>query len=251
MKKALLFLITSISILSCRIDDPYEPVYTAGDVHRIPYGGTGTLSSGNYTGQGNVTNVAGTTVNIEGLTTVDALSVGGKVNVPSGAMLIVNDVLNIGGGASIDIKGTLITKTFTQVGNVYLNSGFVEVNGRYTIGGGTTLYIANSQVEVDELVITGHIQGIHNAVTEAANWYSLIELTGNKVLNRGGGTNVCGPILFSDNNDQGSTQATLVDVTNAAVANNDLVKTVYGLPDTGLVYQYDDNCTPLIAMPAH
>ena len=251
MKKLFLLAVVSISVFACRIDEPYEPVYSAGDVNRIPYGETGTLASGNYTGQGNVTNVAGTTVNIEGLTTVDALSIGGKVNIPKGSMLIVNDLINVGGGASIDIKGTLVTRTFTQVGNVYLNSGFVEVNGKYTIGGGTTLYIANSQVEVDELVITGHIQGIHNAVTEAANWYSLIELTGNKVLNRGGGTNVCGPVLFSDNNDNGSTSATLVDVTDAAVANNDLVKTVYGLPDTALLYQYDDNCTPLVAMPAH
>lgn len=250
MKKALSIFVFTLTLIACRQDEVYEPVYTAGDVHRIPYGETGTLSSGNYTGEGTVTNVAGTTVNIEGLTTVDALSVGGKVNVPAGAVLIVNDVLNIGGGSSIDIKGTLITKTFTQVGNVYLNSGLLEVNGRYTIGGGTTLYLANSQVEVDELVIIGHIQCIHNAFTQAANWYSLIELTGNKVLNRGGGTTVCGPVLFSDNNDDGASTASLVDVTDAAVANNDLVKVVYGLNDTAKLYQYNDYCTPLIAMPA-
>ena len=177
--------------MGCRIDNAYESLYSAGEVHLIPYGETGTLSPGNYTGQGNVMNVAGTTLNISGLTTVDALSIGGKVNIPSGAILIVNDVLNVG------------------------------------------------------------MQGIHNAVTELANWYSLIDFKGDKVLNRGGGTVVCGPILFSHDIDQGSTGLSLIDVTGEAVTNNDLVKYVYGLPDTALVYQYNDNCTPLIAMPVH
>jgi len=248
--KKLLFVVLTITLFACRQDE-YQTVYSASEIHRIPYGQTGTLAAGNYTGQGNLTNVAGTSVNIEGVTTIDALSVGGDVNIPKGAVLIVNDVLNIGGGAHIDVKGTLITKTLTQVGNVYLNSGYIEVNGKYTIGGGTTLYIANSQVEVDEFVIIGHIQGIHNAVTEAANWYSLIELTGSKLLNRGGGTNVCGPVLFSDSNDNGASDAVLVDVTNEAVANNEFIKTVYGLSSEAPLYQYNDNCTPLVAMPAH
>ena len=251
MTKSLIYLVITFSILGCRLDNTYESVYSAGDVHLIPYGETGTLSPGNYTGQGNVMNVAGTTLNISGLTTVDALSISGKVKIPSGAMLIVNDVLNVGGGASFDINGTLITRTFTQVGNVCLNSGLVEVNGKYTISGGATLYIATSHLEVEQMVITGHIKGIHNAVTELANWYSLIELKGDEVLNRGGGTIVCGPILFSDDIDQGSTGFSLIDVTGEAITNNDLVKSVYGLPDTALVYQYNDNCTPLIAMPVH
>lgn len=249
MKHLFQLLLLSALFSSCNPDDDYQREYSATEIHRIPYGQSATMSSGNYSGQGNVTNVAGTTVNIEGYTTVDALSINGRVNVPAGATLVVNDVLNVGGGSKINIKGTVITKTFTQVGNTYLSSAILRVNGKYTIGGGTTLYIENANVEVEELVITGHIQAVENTFTKAANWYSLIELRGNKYLNRSAGTNICGPLLFNSNNDQGSTEAVLTDVTAQAVSNNDNVKLVYGIADTTTLYQYDDNCTPLMLMP--
>ncbi len=249
--KKYFYLLSIIAIFSSCRQEETQSVYSASEIHRIPYGQTGTLAQGNYTGQGAVTIAAGTTVNIQGYTTVDAISLTGKLHVPVGAVLVVNGTLNVGGGTTLDIDGTVITRTLTQVGNIYMSSAFLEVNGRYTIGGGTTLFIANSEVEVDELVITGHIQGVDNLATQAANWYSLIELTGAKYLNRGGGTNVCGPVLFSGNIDEGSSGATLVDVTEEAVANNAVIKTVYGLPSDAPLYQYNDACTPLIAMPAH
>lgn len=250
MKNLLALFTFSLFIFSCAPDDDsdrYE--YDATQIHRIPYGQSATMSAGNYSGKGNITNVAGTTVKIEGYTTVDALSINGKVKIPSNATLVVNDVLNVGGGAEIDIDGTLICKTLTQVGDVYLSNGFIKVNGKYTIGGGTVLYLENSKIELDELVITGHIQAIENAVTQAANWYSVIEFTGSKYLNRSAGNNVCGPLLFTINTDNGSTASTLVDVTSDAVQNNINVRVVYGISDSAKLYQYDDNCTPLAVMP--
>lgn len=250
MKHLLYFSAFALLLFGCRIDDDTQSVYSASNLHRIPFGQTATLASGNYTGQGNVTNVSGTTVNLQqGVTTLDAFSIGGRVNVPAGATLIINDVANVGGGARLDVNGFLSARTLTQVGDIRLSSGKMDVNGRYTIGGGTTLYIANSQVEVSELVITGNIQCIDNAFTRVANWYSLIELTDNKVLNRGGGTNVCGPLLFTTDNDAGSTDATLTNVTNQAIANNANVKAIYGLRDTAQLFQYNDDCTPLGSMP--
>lgn len=250
MKHLLHFSAIALLLFGCQIDDDVQSVYSASNLHRIPFGQTGTLASGNYTGQGSVTNVSGTTVNLQqGITTLDAFSIGGRVNVPVGATLIVNDVVNVGGGARLDIDGFLSAKTLTQVGDISLSSGKIDVNGRYTIGGGTTLYIANSQIEVSELVITGNIQCIDNAFTRVANWYSLIELTDNKVLNRGGGTTVCGPLLFNSDDDTGSTDATLTDVTNQAVANNGNVKAIYGLADTAKLFQYNDACTPMGSMP--
>ena len=250
MKTFFLTLLISLSLFSCRVEE-HEPVYTASNIHRIPYGETGTLAAGNYTGKGVVTNAAGTTVIIEGVTTIDALSILGKVIIPRGAVLIANNLVNVGGGSSIDVKGTLITQTFTQIGNTYVSGGYVEVNGKLTIGGGTTLYLESSQVEVDELVITGNIQAIDNLVTQAANWYSLIELTGGKLLHRGGGIKICGPVLFNSNVDNGVAEETLVNVTEASITNNEFVQTVYGLASSDSLYQYNDNCEGLALMPAH
>ena len=159
--------------------------------------------------------------------------------------------MSVGGGSSIDIKGTLITPTFTQVGNTYVSGGYIEVNGKLTIGGGTTLYLENSQVEVDELVITGNIQAIDNLITRSANWYSLIELTGGMLLHRGGGIKICGPVLFNSNIDNGVAEETLVNVTEASITNNEFVQTVYGLASSDSLYQYNDNCEGLSSMPAH
>ena len=250
MKRFCLTLFTALSLFSCRVEED-QPVYTVNNIHRIPFGETGTLVSGNYTGKGVVTNAAGTTVIIEGLTTIDALSTLGKVVVPRGTVLIVNNLVSVGGGSSIDIKGTLITPTFTQVGNTYVSGGYIEVNGKLTIGGGTTLYLENSQVEVDELVITGNIQAIDNLITRSANWYSLIELTGGMLLHRGGGIKICGPVLFNSNIDNGVAEETLVNVTEASITNNEFVQTVYGLASSDSLYQYNDNCEGLSLMPAH
>ncbi len=225
--------------------------YTASHLHQIPYGTSGTLASGNYSGQGNVVNSAGTRVVIEGTVTVDALSSSGTVYVPEGATLIVNTVMTVGGGASMDVHGTLITQTYTQVGNTFLSEGKITVKGKYTIGGGTTLYMENAEVEAMELVVVGHIKAIENNLTQLANWYSMIELTGSQYLNRAGGTKVCGPVLFNAADDQGASGVAMQDVSSNAVTNNASVKVVYGLSQDAILYQYEDGCAGLPAMPNH
>lgn len=240
----------TLIFVACK-NEPEQEVYQPSEVHTIPYGGEGEVKSGDYTGEGTVTNTAGTTVNFDGVVTVDALSASGNIHVTQGSVLTVNSLVNIGGGATIDVDGILITKDFTMVGNTYLSNGKIQVNGKFTIGGGTTLYMENSLVTANELVIIGHIQAIENALTQAANWYSMIALTGNQYLNRGGGTKVCGPVLFNVNTDQGASGVAMNDVTDEAVANKINIKTIYGIPAEAPLYQYNENCSPLALMPAH
>jgi hypothetical protein len=250
MKQLLTLTLLVLFFGSCKKDQP-EDEYSANTIHTIPYGGEGTLSSGDYSGEGNVVNVAGTKVVIEGTVTVDALSASGNVHVPAGAILIVKSVMTVGGGGILDIHGTLITETYTQIGNTYMTSGKLGVSGKFTVGGGTTLYMENSEVEAKELVVVGHIQAVENDVTRAANWYSMIELTGSKYLNRGGGTKVCGPVLFNANTDQGASGIAMSNVTSTAVGNNSTIKVVYGLPADVTLYQYNDNCGAVTTMPVH
>ena len=241
----------AVTLVACKDEPETQTVYEANQIHTIPYGGEGTITSGDYTGQGTATNTAGTLVTIDGVVTVDAISASGKLSVPAGSVLVVNSVLNIGGGATIDVKGILITKDFTMVGNTYVSNGKIEVNGKFTIGGGTTLYLENSLILANELVIIGHVQALDNAITQAANWYSMIKLTGAQYLNRGGGTTVCGPVLFNVNTDQGASGVEMKDVTDEAIANNSGLKTLYGLPADAKLYQYGGTCTALTVMPAH
>jgi hypothetical protein len=171
--------------------------------------------------------------------------------VPQGATLIVNGIMTVGGGAAMDVHGTVITQTYTQVGNTFLSSGKIVTKGKCTIGGGTTLYMENSELETSELVVVGNIQAIENGVTQAANWYSMIELTGAQYLNRGGGTKVCGPVLFNVNSDQGASGIALKDVSSNAMTNNASVKLVYGLVQETILYQYADGCNGPSEMPNH
>jgi hypothetical protein len=231
-------------LLFSACSDDTSGVYQANEIHTIPYGGTGTLGAGNYTGQGTITNVAGTTVNIEGTVTVDALSMSGKVNVPFGAVLIINDVVVVGGGANLVVRGTVITKTFTQVGNTCVTFGAIRASGKFTIGGGTTLFLTKSEIEASELVIVGNIEAITNNVT--ADWFSMADLKGAKYLNRGGGTKICGPLLFNTNDDQGASGVSIDDVTSAALVIEQNVRITFNLADPqATLYQYSDNCTPL------
>ena len=248
MKKIVFGAFILLALAACKKDKTHK-VDSPTEVSQIPYGEEGELESGNYTGEGTVTNVAGTTVSIEEDVTIDALSISGKVIVPTGATLTVIGELNVGGGASIEVKGTLICGTYTQVGNSFVKNGKLDVNGKYTIGGGTTLYLENSEVECNELVIIGHIQAVENESTSQGNYYSMIELTGNKYLNRGGGTTVCGPVLFTLNTDQGASGVQMDDITNTALTNNAALRTTYGLGDNVLLYQYQESCTPLSKMP--
>lgn len=243
----LAILFCTLLFAACKKNKEYE----ANEIHTIPQGEEGVLEDGDYSGEGTATNTAGTTVIIDGTVTLDGLSASGKISVPEGATLIVNSTTNIGGGALIDVKGTLITQSFTMVGNTYLSNGQIKVNGKFTIGGGTTLFMENGLVQADELVIIGHIQGVDNSTTQAGNWYSMIALTGSKYLNRGGGTTVCGPVLFNVNTDQGASGAEIRDVTTDAISKNKDIKTVYNLDPATVLYQYESTCIPLVEMPSH
>jgi hypothetical protein len=224
--------------------DEVSDLYQANEIHRIPYGGTGTLAAGNYTGQGTVTNVAGTTVNIDGVVIIDAISIIGKVNVPLGSTLIVNNLVNVGGGANLVVRGSVFTKTFTQIGNTCVNYGAIRASGRFTIGGGTTLFLTKSEIEASELVIVGNIEATTNNLTK--DWFSMIDLKGVKYLNRGGGTKVCGPLLFNTNDDQGASGVLLDDITTSALLIELNVRTTFNLSDTSAaLYQFSDNCIPL------
>ncbi len=251
MKNILSCVVLCLLIVSCSKQNLTGKEYSATEIHTIPYGEEGVLREGDYSGKGASTNTSGTTVSVQGNVTVDALSAGGAVIVPAGSVLTVNTVMNVGGGANLDVQGTLICQSFTQVGNTYLSNAKMEVNGKYTIGGGTTLYMENSHVAVDELVITGNIKVVDNLITQAANWYSMIELTGVKYLHRGWGTHVCGPVLFNDNNDVGGSDAKFINVTDTAVAKSDTLQVVYGLPVDFQLFQFDDTCDGLAVMPAH
>ena len=251
MKSILSCVFLSILIFSCSKEDATGNEYTATEIHNIPYGEQGVLKEGNYSGKGATTNAVGTTVTVQGDVTVDALNAAGAVVVPVGAILTVNGEMRVSGGAKLDVRGVLICQSFNQIGNTYLSNAAMKVNGKYSLGGGTTLFMQNSQLEVDQLVIVGHIKAVDNLVTQAANWYSMIELTGVKYLHRGWGTSICGPVLFNDNNDVGGADGNLVDVTDAAVAKNTALKTIYGLPTDAKLYQYDNACTALSVMPDH
>lgn len=245
MKKNVLpLLVLLLTVFSCAIE-PTKTIYTANEIHTIPYGGSGTLISGDYSGSGNIINVAGTTVTIDGIVTVDALSMNGTVIVPFGSMLIVNDVTTVGGGASFKVRGAVSTKTFTQVGNTCIAYGNIKASGKFTIGGGTTLFMENAEIEASELVITGNIQAIHNEATQATNWYSMAQLVGVKYLNRGGGTNICGPILFNGNEDQGSSGIGMTEQTSTAEGFSPNIRTAYGINASDSLYTFDDDCEPL------
>lgn len=236
-----------LTVFSCKKEDEYE----ATEIHTIPYGESGTLKSGDYSGDGTATNAAGTTVTIEGDVVVDAFSASGSVYIPEGTSLTCNSTFNLGGGAVLDIKGTLITPTYTQVGNTYVSNGKMSISGKFTIGGGTTLYLENSEVEVGELVIIGHVNAIENDETEDQNYYSVFEFTGAKYLNRGGGTKICGPVLFTVDSDQGASGASMNDVTSTALQNNSSLISTYGLDANSTFFEYSDYCAGLSEMPAH
>ncbi len=242
MKQLFNTLVFIILFTACA--DDTSNLYEANEIHRIPYGGTGILVAGNYTGQGTVTNLAGTTVNISGVVIVDAITMSGKVNVPKGSTLIVNDLVNVGGGANLVVQGMVIAKTFTQIGNTCVSYGAIKTSERFTIGGGTTLFLTKSEIEASELVIVGNVEAITNNLTK--DWFSMVDLKGVKYLNRGGGNKICGPLLFNTNNDQGASGILLDDVTSSALLIEEDLSTTFNLLDTSAtLYQYSDNCTPL------
>jgi hypothetical protein len=251
----IIFLLVFIGLWmsSCRKEEPnvIYPInyYFGTDISQIPDGGTGYVSNVNLSGQGNITNTGNTTVIISGNVTMDALTINHKVVVAEGATLTLNSQLQVSGGAKLIVLGKIVTPVLTQISSLYLNGGEITVTNKYTINGGATLYIQNSVVHVDEMVIIGHIQSIENSFTQNTNVYSVIESIGLKYLNRNGGTNVCGPVLFTVNIDQGSSGVSMSDVTNIVLSAKPNIESIYNLASNSVFYKYNENCTPLTIFP--
>jgi hypothetical protein len=245
------FLYGIVMIVACacsRNEGPYQGGYA--NVNQIPYGQTGVVQNTDLTGQGNQTNAAGTGLIIEGIVRMDALSGIGEITVLEGSTLILNESLTMAGGSTLRVFGTVITSTLSQTGDVYINGGRVQVNGKYQISGGATTYLYNALIQAGEFVIIGDIQAIQNQATESSFVYSLIQSTGINYLFRAGGATVCGPILFTNGNDQGSSGVPLTNVTDQALSRAPNLFSLYGISASEL-YQYQESCTPLAQFPMY
>ena len=259
MKKSFsLLLISMLVITGCRKDEPnviypYDSYYyNNGNINQIPNGGTGIVENVDLSNQGDQINTANTTIIIRGNVVMESLSINGTAIISEGANLTLTNQIQVSGGGKLVVLGTITTPTFTQINDVYLDGGDITVTGKYTIGGGTTLYIQNSAVHVDELVIIGNIQHPENDYTKSTHIYSVIESIETKYLNRAGGTIVCGPVLFTTNNDQGASGVSMTNVSTEVLANQPLIKSIYNLGDnTNSYYQYEDLCTPTNTFPIY
>jgi hypothetical protein len=237
-------------LLSCRPehhDDPGPYGYW-----NVPQGGTAVIDNANFTGKGLLTNNANTTWIIKGEVTMDALSVIGRVILDPNATLHVNGLMNVAGGANLTLQGEVNCETFTQVGNVYFNESHVQVSGQYTLAGGTSTYLQNTLIEVNDLRMQGAIYGLENGHTQATNVYSVFYIHGaSPYLNRAAGTTVCGPVLLTYNDDKGTSGVALNDYTSAAITAKPELRTIYGLPSDILFYRYaDQNCTAITIAPS-
>ncbi len=232
----------TISSCSNRKNNPPPAYYYTN----VPDGGTAIIDNANLDNQGLLVNRSTTTWVIRGNVVMDDLSISGKVVIDPGANVRVKGTVTIGGGAKLQVNGALTATNITQTGDAFFNGGNVTISNLYTIGGGTTTYLQNSRVTVNDLRILGAITGLVNDVTKNGNVYSVFYFYGNSIyLNRAGGTSVCGPVLFTYNNDLGASGIKLNEVTATALNAKPNLKTIYQLPDNSLLYQYaDQNCSP-------
>ncbi len=255
-----LFLLTIVSLFlatSCRKNEPdviyphQAYYYTSGNVHTIPDGQTGYLANVNLAGQGNQTVVHNTTLIINGNVTMDALTVTGKVVIAENASLTVTGTTTVVGGGDFIVLGKINTNVLTQTGDTYLNGGEITVFNKYTIVGGSTLYIQNASVHVDELIVTGNIQHPQNDFTQSNHVYSVIESIETEYLFITSGAGICGPVLFTTNDDKGSSGISFSDVSASVLANKPTIKSIYGLDNTTLFHDYQSTCTPLTNFPTY
>jgi len=218
----------------------------------VPDGGTAVIENTNLSGKGLLTNRANTTWIIRGDVTVDDLSAIGRVIVAEGATLHVNGLINVAGGAHLTLQGQTFCTTLTQVGHVFFNEAQVHVSGQYTLAGGTSTYLQNSLVEVQDLRLQGAVYGLENEHTQATNIYSVFYIHGsNPYLNRAAGTTVCGQVLLTYSNDQGSSGIALNDHTSTAIAAKPELRAIYDLPSDILFYRYaDQGCTAVATAPS-
>lgn len=249
MSIVLLCLIILVLLASCtsKHDDPGPFAYW-----NVPPGGTAVIENANLTGKGLLTNKANTTWIIRGTVVMDDLSIIGRVIMAEGAILHVHGLINIAGGANFTVQHQLTCATFTQTGNVFFNAADARVSGQYNAAGGTAIYLENSVVRVEDLRLQGAVYAIENDHTQSTNVYSVFHFTGDALyLNRAGGTTVCGPVLLTYDNDQGSSGVALNDVTSQALDAQPDLPAIYGLPAETTFFRYaDQGCEPLSAPPA-
>ena len=227
-------LVLSLLIYSCNNDDDKQVIRSdVFDVNTsvadVPDGQTGVISGTNFSGQGAQTNLNNTTVLINGLVIMDDLAVNGLVEVPSGDTLIVNGDLQVSGGGQLIVEGVLITDNLTQIGEINLSGAQITVNGKYTVAGGVSLELSETYLKVNEFVLIGNISADYTLK------YSLISAIGTKYFNRAGGTKICGNVLFTTSNNQGTYQE---------VPNQYLLGEGESLPliYEDALYRYLDNC---------
>ena len=261
MKNLLLlsFLVGLILCTSCRKDEPdviypYDSQYNNDDnIDNIPNGGTGTVSDVNLSGQGNQTVTYGTTLVISGDVIMDDLTITGTAILSDGASLTVTGTTTVVGGGNFEVEGNLNTNVLVQTGDTYLDNGKITVNSKYQIVGGSTLYIQNSDVHVDELEVIGSISQTENDYTKNTNVYSVIEAINSKLLWIVSGANICGPVLFTTKEDRNSpANSTFTDVTSEVFTVQPEIKSIYFLENTTTnFYSFNNSCTPLNIFPQH
>ena len=152
------------------------------------------------------------------------------------------------GGAKLTVEGNIKAESFAQIGDVYVKSATITITDKYQVSGGITLFLENAHIRADQFVLIGDVQALENDNTLANNIFSVIESTNEKYIHRSGGTNVCGPVIFThnfDHNGNGSGE-TFVNKTTTTLSTQPLIYQIYQM-DTTDFYQFTDqlNCTPL------
>lgn len=245
MKKIIYFtfLVVALYNTACKKKqnnpEPYN--YT-----NVPDGGTAVIENTNLINKGLIQNNANTTFLIKGNVSMDDLSVIGNVVIEQGAKVEVKGLVNIAGGAKLTLKGKLTCKNFTQIGDVSLSNATLTIEEQFTNSGATKLYLENSLVSTQDLRILGNIIALENDNTKNGNVYSCIYFTGNnKYLNRAGGSSICGPVVFTYNQDMGASGVKMLEISAEIVKAKSTFYEIYSLPNTEKIYQYNDqNCNP-------
>jgi len=254
MKKIVITLFATIALFSsCKKDSSTETEAEECKIENIVDGGSCTIEDVDLSKEGTITVKSNTTVYIKGDVKFDVLVSNGIVIVENNATLTANEI-DIQGGTSWTVRGKVITNVLTQIGHSsYFDGADVTIKNKFTINGGATMYLINSVVRVNELVVIGHIQAIKNNHTDNSNKYSVIESIDQKYINRAGGTHVCGPVVYTHNfdNGYGSSNQPFINVTNTILSEKPDIKNIYGLDDNSSFYQYNDQigCNPLDKFP--
>lgn len=253
MKKILLG-VALCSLLACHKESPEvilnQNYYYQHDLSTV-YDGTVVVQDANLSGQGSQQVNAESVAIFSGTVLMDGLGVIGEAYIPEGSTVIIDGPLVIAGGAKLTVDGDLQAESIAQTGDAYISSSQVVVEDKYQISGGSTLYLENAHIQVDQFVLIGDVEALLNDSTITKNYYSVIEGIGVKFLSRAGGTNVCGPVLFTESTvDNNTSSYNLSDVTSTALTQQPKLYSIYGL-DSVNVYQFEDqfSCTPLTEIP--